>query len=73
MNLKQYIEKKGHNQEDFAARVGISQPYVSLLIKGKRRPSLAVAVRIKRATMGKVPESEWIADGNNNCNNSTSA
>jgi transcriptional regulator with XRE-family HTH domain len=44
--LSEYLDATGTRQEDFAARIGIGAPYVSLLASGQRTPSLPLAVRI---------------------------
>ena len=48
------------NQRELARALDISQPYTSLLLSGKKRPSLALAVRIERATGGLVPVHSWV-------------
>ena len=48
------------NQRELAQALDISQPYTSLLLSGKKRPSLALAVRIERATGGLVPVHSWV-------------
>ncbi|WP_414973790.1 helix-turn-helix transcriptional regulator [Cereibacter sphaeroides] len=48
-------------RERFAAALGISRSYLSLLETGKKQPSLEVAVRIERITSGAVPASSWIS------------
>jgi DNA-binding XRE family transcriptional regulator len=60
--LKQVIEQSGQSRTEWAARLGISRPFLSLLEGGKRQPSLELAVRIERATDGQVPASSWVPD-----------
>jgi transcriptional regulator with XRE-family HTH domain len=44
--LSEYLDATGTRQEDFATRIGIGAPYVSMLANGQRTPSLPLAVRI---------------------------
>lgn len=48
-NLREHFELSGETQQQFAARVGITQGYVSKLIAGASVPSLAMAIRIASA------------------------
>jgi len=59
--LQEYANAFEGNQRDLAATFGISQPYLSLLLAGKKRPSLELAFRIDRATSGSVPVGSWTA------------
>ncbi len=43
--------------------LGINQPYLSLLIKKKRKPSLSLAFGIERLTGGEIPAKSWIEKG----------
>lgn len=45
-NLSEYLERTETRLEDFAARVGVGTPYVSMLANGQRRPSLPLAIKI---------------------------
>lgn len=47
-------------QLDLANILGISRPYMSLLVAGKKRPSLELAVRIEQVTGGAVPVVSWV-------------
>lgn len=58
--LDAYLTQTGERQKDFAARAGISQAYLSQIMNGHRRPSLAVAARIARATGNAVPLEIWL-------------
>lgn len=60
--LKHVIEHSGQSRTEWATRLGISRPFLSLLEAGKRQPSLELAVRIERTTDGKVPASSWVPD-----------
>lgn len=59
--LQEYANAFEGNQRDLAAKFKISQPYLSLLLAGKKQPSLELAFRIDKATDGFVPVSCWIA------------
>lgn len=60
--LKTVIQNSGDSQRAWAARLEISQSYLSLLLKGEKVPSLELAVRIERATGGRVPAISWVPD-----------
>lgn len=60
--LNQYLKTNRVSQQDFAARVGVTQSTVSKLCRGTSRPSLDVAILIDKATGGKVPPSSWAND-----------
>jgi transcriptional regulator with XRE-family HTH domain len=57
--LKSWLSANNLTQTQFAARLGVSTPHLSLLISGKKRPSLSLALKIERATNGTVPVSIW--------------
>lgn len=61
--LKQHLTSTGQSQRDFAAQIGIDPSYLSLLVSGKKRPSLEVAVRIETATSGAVTCASWFPAG----------
>lgn len=46
MNIGKTIKdlrlKKGYNQGEFAVKCGLSQPYLSLIEKGKKEPTLGL-------------------------------
>lgn len=42
-------------QRQFAREVGCSEPHLSIILSGKKRPSLQLAARMSRATGGAVP------------------
>jgi putative transcriptional regulator len=48
--LKEWRKREGLRQEDAAARLGISKPTVSRLEKGRRMPSLTLAVKLSERT-----------------------
>jgi len=59
--LKSYFAGIPDTQEEVAARFGVSQAYVALLLSGDRVVKrLDIADRIERATDGAVPASSWL-------------
>ena len=44
---------------EWAQTVGITDSYACHLRKGRKRPSIEVALRIERATEGAVPVAAW--------------
>ncbi|KHQ50357.1 MULTISPECIES: helix-turn-helix domain-containing protein [Mameliella] len=60
--LKTVIDESGESQKVWAERLGVSGAYMSLLVNGKKQPSLELAVRIDRVTGGKVPATSWVPD-----------
>lgn len=46
VNLSEFLAKTGTTCESFAARLGVGAPYVSMLARGLRTPSLPLAMRI---------------------------
>lgn len=48
-DLGDYLTKTGTRLDDFAARLGVGAPYISMLARGLRTPSLPLAVRIAAA------------------------
>lgn len=60
--LSDFLTSKQIRQQDFAARIGVTQATVSRLAKRTMMPSLPLAVEIERATEGEVSVSSWVAD-----------
>jgi DNA-binding transcriptional regulator YdaS (Cro superfamily) len=57
--LDQYLRSRGELAADFARRAGVPAPSVSTWRYGRRRPGLASALRVERATLGAVPATYW--------------
>jgi DNA-binding transcriptional regulator YdaS (Cro superfamily) len=57
--LDTWIIITGTKAAHLARKVGVSDPYIHDLRKGKRRPSPDVAKRIEDATDGWVEASSW--------------
>lgn len=62
-HLQTYAAEQGEKQHDLAETFGISQSYLSLLLSGKKRPSLELAIHIENQTRGAVPASSWVDPG----------
>ena len=53
--LSDYMKAKKITQVEFAEMVGVSQPMVSLMMRGMVEPSPRVAIKIQNITRGAVP------------------
>jgi DNA-binding transcriptional regulator YdaS (Cro superfamily) len=53
-NLSSYLKRTGIKQSDFAAIIGVSRSYLSLILSGKRGVDLNLAFTIERQTNGEV-------------------
>lgn len=60
MNIKEYLTKENMSQRELAKSIGVSDPYVSEIIAGKKNPSPALATRIEKATNGEVKASDLL-------------
>ncbi|WP_413777642.1 helix-turn-helix transcriptional regulator [Thalassovita sp.] len=58
--LSNYLKTSGISQSEFAKRIEVSAPFLSLLIGGRRSPSLSLAFRIETETKGAVPAASWV-------------
>jgi DNA-binding transcriptional regulator YdaS (Cro superfamily) len=58
MQLKEYLEASGVTRVEFCSLIGIRESNLSRYITGKVRPSLAMALKIERATEGHVSRLE---------------
>lgn len=54
MTLRDYLDSQKMGASSFAKKAGMKQPYTSLIINGKRKPSAPLALRIEQATNGVV-------------------
>jgi transcriptional regulator with XRE-family HTH domain len=59
VKLRNYISDTGMTQAQVAARLGISLRYLGKLMRGERKPTLAMAFRIYRGTRGRVGMEDW--------------
>lgn len=55
MRLSEYLKETKLTQEEFAALVGVTRPFITNILNGKRNPSIQLAIRIDEVTNGKVP------------------
>ncbi len=60
--LQNFAKTFPGKQRELAEAFGISRPHLSLLLAGKKRPSLELAVRIEQMTDGAVPVTSWVDD-----------
>jgi ribosome-binding protein aMBF1 (putative translation factor) len=60
--LSQHLADTGQSQSAFADEIGCDKSIVSRLTRYEMTPSLELAVKIERATHGKVPVEVWIDD-----------
>ena len=54
MTLKEWLDQTGWTQADLADRLGVSKPYLSLLINKRNEPSFKIAKKIWELTGGLV-------------------
>lgn len=59
--LAEHIRRRRITQAMFARLAGLDPPMVSLYARGKRRPGLAAALKMEKASAGEVPASYWAA------------
>lgn len=62
MLLKEYLTKNKIQSRAFAAFIGTSAPYMSVIISRRVTPSLDLAILITSATFGIVSYEELLAD-----------
>lgn len=60
--LRQHINSQGVDDQEFAARIGVSKGTISLWLSGHIRPSGSSALLLQSATGGAVPFAAWYAD-----------
>jgi len=59
--LGEYIKQSGQTQSHWAERFGVSSSYLSMLVRGRKVPSLQLAALIERQTAGAVPAVSWVS------------
>jgi transcriptional regulator with XRE-family HTH domain len=57
--LGRWMAETGTSQEALAAKLQVSQGYVSRLVHGERLPGLKVALDLEKVTGGAVPAESW--------------
>jgi transcriptional regulator with XRE-family HTH domain len=60
MTLADYMEKHKLSADAVALKLGVSQPYVSRLLTGRRRPSPETAKKLEKLTG--IPAARFIFD-----------
>lgn len=60
MRLSQWINEQPETQRQIAVRLGISQPFLSMLCSDKRRPGLDLLERIEELTEGEVTLRDFV-------------
>jgi len=60
MKLKQYLKKYPVKQCELAKKAGVSAPFITYILQGKKRPSPEVAENIEKATSGMVTRMELL-------------
>lgn len=56
--LKEAIEEQGITQREFAARLGVTQPFVSNIVRGQKGIGPRVALKLEAAGVG--PAQFWL-------------
>ena len=62
MDLETYLEKTGETQEGFAKRSDVSHVLVRSIVRKRRTPLLAKAIKVEKATEGSVNALEILAE-----------
>lgn len=52
MNLKEYLDKYKITLTEMASRIGVSKNFLSMVLHGKRKLSLDIALVIRKETKG---------------------
>jgi len=58
MKLKDYIKEEEMTEQEFARSIGVSQPHINFIVRGKRNPSFELAKIIEEKTKGIVTFSD---------------
>jgi len=66
MRLVEYLQLHSITQAKFAENIGISRSYICLILKGKRLPSVPIALQIEQETGGQVTAVEVLGLYTNN-------
>ena len=56
--LREWLDRSKQNQRVFAGKLGVSDPYLSQILSGQRRPKLELLMTIEAVTG--VPVSSWV-------------
>jgi DNA-binding transcriptional regulator YdaS (Cro superfamily) len=60
MKISEYLNQENLTQVAFSRSAGISPIYLNAIVRGRRTPSKAVALRIEEATGGAVTRMELL-------------
>jgi len=63
MKINEYLASENLSQVAFSKQVAIGHIYLNALIKGRRKPSAPLALRIQEATQGQVTVLELLYPG----------
>jgi transcriptional regulator with XRE-family HTH domain len=58
--IVKYLEATEISQAQFARLTGTREGQVSAWVRGTRKPSLAEAFRLEKATGGAIPAASWV-------------
>ena len=58
MTLKEYLARKGISQREFAKRLGITQPYLSQVLRHTKRFSAELALKVVEITQNDITRDE---------------
>lgn len=58
--FRQWREERKVKQSEMAAKLGVSQSYLSQVETGARRSNLELALAIERVTEGAIPAASWV-------------
>ena len=60
MKLREWLDKSGMDDAEFAEKIGKSPSFVSYLASGSKRPSLDTIDEIARVTKGEVTANDFM-------------
>lgn len=67
--LRDWMDRRRYNQAELAQELGVQEAYVSMLLNGKRTPSLELAVKIEEHAG--IPAKAWSLTQRHNSKNTT--
>jgi len=62
MHLREYLWKKKLTIQQFSELIGYNRHYISLIMRGSKKPSKRLAQEIEEATAGEVKAEEFLKD-----------
>ncbi|MCB9639095.1 MAG: helix-turn-helix domain-containing protein [Myxococcales bacterium] len=63
MTLEQYLKTTGIQKQAFAETVGVSKGMITHILRGRKYPSVLLALKIQKATEGKVTVHDLLPEG----------